>query len=168
MGGIIEAIKIWNKETWERIQSNGKNLVFDIPGPPVGQEHEQDRKRDPFATKGAGRYTADRTRQYLQRCGWYARKAVADHRQQGSWPYDGDVWMDVEIYYLRKYPRPDPENVIATLQDGFTKILWKNDRNVLGRPNYHWWPGKNADIVPPQFMETGRYVGGVIITITRV
>jgi len=161
MSGVIETIKIWNKETWNRIEKKTGSLAFFIPGSPVGQEHEENKKY-------GGRRTAERTRQYMNSCGWYARKAICDHGQQGKWPYEGDIWMDVELYYLRESPRPDPENVIASLQDGFTRILWMNDRNVLGRPNYHWWPGKNGDMIPPQFVEMGKYVGGVNIVITRI
>jgi Holliday junction resolvase RusA-like endonuclease len=127
----------------------------------VGLEHEG-------ARKGGGRRTEDKSRAYKRHAAWYARKAIADNRGQGDWPYGGDVYMDVEIYYGRKHPRPDPENVIAILQDAFTRVLWWDDRNVLGRPNYHWWPTKNADRIPPPLFENGKYKGGVCIHIRKL
>jgi hypothetical protein len=140
-------------------------LRFVIPGPPVGLQHEG-------ARKGGGRRTEDKSRAYMKLCGTYALKAIADHRAQGQWPYGGDVSMEVEIYYGRKHPRPDPINVLDALQDGFTGVLWKDDRNVLGRPMLHWWPGKNI-IKPPAMVyipgpRGGRYIGGVCVRIEKI
>lgn len=161
----------------------GHTLCFAIPGPPVGLQHEggaRENKNDPtiqfvglpIKKKKTKRYTEEKSRKYMNLCATYAMKAIADDRAQGQWPYEGDVSMQFEIYYIRESPRPDPENVAAILQDGFTKILWMNDRNVLPYAKSHWWPGKNRTPPPPAVFDGARahnkYLGGVCVRIEKI
>ena len=134
-----------------------KRIRFIVPGPPVGLEHEENRK-------GGGRRTATKSRKYMEHAGWHAMKAACDNQiKQGG--YTGDTYLDLEIFYAREWPRPDPLNVADALQDGFTPVLWPNDRNVLARVQSTWWPGKDDKPPPPALVVGGRYTGGVCCTV---
>lgn len=145
----------------KRLGWPGSILIFTIPRHPVGQEHEGGRK-------GGGRRTEPKTRSYMEFAGWHAIQARSQFNGHNDWPYEKDVWLDLNIYYGRKHPRPDPENVAAALQDAFTPILWKNDINVLPRVQYTWWPGKNAHRIPAVVFENGKYTGGVLVCVSKV
>ena len=79
----------------------------------------------------------------------------------------GDTYMDLEIFYIREHPRPDPLNVADALQDGFTPVLWLHDRDVWSRIQYTWWPGKDSSVPPPALRSGGVYIGGVCVTIQK-
>ena len=139
-----------------------------IPGPPVGLEHEGGRTQ-------AGkhyRYTEPKSRAYMKHCGNLAMSAIAVQNQRGKWPTSDLVFMDLEIYFLSNKGRPDPLNVADSIQDGFSRVLWQNDRNVLARVQKVWWPGLDDNEPPAQLRASGRpdgvFRGGVCVTIRKI
>lgn len=142
--------------------SKPKPLRFVVPGPPVGLQHHRS------TPKHGKHYTPAKSKAYMRRCGMYALTAMAAIGVQDDWPYEGDVYLDLYIYHIRKHPRPDPENVAAAIQDGCTGVLWENDNNVLPRIQSHWWPGKNDDGPPGILVENDKYLGGVCCVVRRI
>ena len=99
-------------------------MKFTIPGPPVP-------KARPRRGKYGNWYTPAKTVEYERHVGWCAATVRGPGLQTpfGTRP----VIMYCDMYFPDKRIR-DSDNVIKSIQDGCEKVLWDNDRNVVGRP----------------------------------
>jgi len=139
-------------------------LRFVVPGPPVGKERARSsdvintviNALDREWTSGVApikqlvgwlkanrsrlsrHHTPKKTRDYEKHVRSCAEAELFISRAKG-WPTDKQVYCDLEIYH-KNAVRPDPDNVVKAIADALTGLLWKDDRNVLGRPMIVRWP----------------------------
>lgn len=93
-------------------------LEFTVEGPP-----------QPYQRPGGKRrYTPKRTRDYLQRVGWAAREAL------GRMSWRRDRTYDVRVmFYMQDNKRRDVDNMVKSICDGATGILWDDDSQITGK-----------------------------------
>jgi len=139
-------------------------LRFVVPGPPVGKQRARSsdvintiiKALDREWTGGVApikqlvgwlkanqsrlsrHHTPKKTRDYEKHVRSCAEAAILIERAKG-WPTTKQVFCDLEIYH-KNAVRPDPDNVVKAIADALTGLLWKDDRNVLGRPMVVRWP----------------------------
>ena len=139
-------------------------LRFVVPGPPVGKErarssnvinaiiktleHDWPSGAATFKqlvgwlkanrSRLSRHHTPKKTRAYEKHVRSCAEAAILIERAEG-WPTTQQVFCDLEIYHKNAI-RPDPDNVVKAIADALTGLLWKDDRNVLGRPVIVRWP----------------------------
>jgi len=83
-------------------------------------------------------HTPKKTRDYEKHVRSCAEAAILIERAKG-WPTGKQVYCDLEIYH-KNARKPDASNVVKAVEDALTGLLWKDDRNVLGRPMVVRWP----------------------------
>jgi len=116
-------------------------LVFTIPGKTVGKQ------RTRSAEHSTKHVTPKKTRVYENYVGYMARLALQKmpFELAKAFPTDEQVFLDLEIYH-RNGRKPDADNVVKVIEDGLTKILWDDDRNVLPRVQFETWPDANPRV----------------------
>ena len=141
-----------------------KPLRFVVPGPPVGKERARSADAisviiDALDREWTGEVapikqlivwlranrkrllrhrTPKKTRDYEKHVRSCAEAELLITRAEG-WPTNKQLYCDLEIYHKNAI-RPDASNVVKAIEDALTGLLWKDDRNVLGRPMVVRWP----------------------------
>lgn len=134
-------------------------LRFVVPGPPVGKERARGERIVDEILRYLDRewkgwqviewlkanksrlykhHTPKKTRGYEKHVRSCAEAEMLVTRAKG-WPTSAQVYCDLEIYHENAV-RPDPSNVVKAIEDALTGLLWKDDKNVLGRPMVVRWP----------------------------
>jgi len=97
-------------------------LEFTIPGPP--QPKQRARKG-----KGGRWYTPTPTRRYHAHVAACAHAALVKAKLIGKWPMDEEYMISIMIFFPDKRRR-DADNVVKSIQDGCTHIIWHDDHRV--------------------------------------
>lgn len=162
-----------------------ESLRFVVPGPPVGKERARSVRIVDSVTEALNQewrgiapigqviawlkanrsklsrhHTPKKTRQYEKHVRSCAEAELLITRATG-WPTDRQVYCDLEIYHENAV-RPDPSNVVKAVEDALTGLLWKDDRNVLGRPMVVRWPASEHS---PVKSDRGEHIPCVCVKI---
>lgn len=103
-------------------------IAFVVIGDPVGKQRPR--------VIGRRAITPKETRDYENLVAFSALAELAElsNEDRKKWPTKEQVYLDMWMFHSKKRGRrPDPDNVIKSILDGLTGVLWRDDVNVLPR-----------------------------------